>query len=152
MNDVEFLADQLQRAYRGSAWHGPSVREVLAGVTAAQAAVKPAPGAHCIWELVMHIGAWISTTRRRLAGDTREVTAQEDWPAIESGNVEAWQQTLATLDDEHNQLHQAVRSLPEAALKTRLEGTDYSVRFMLQGVIQHNLYHAGQIALAKKLV
>ena len=73
MNDIEFLADQLQRAYRGEAWHGLGLREVLAGVTAEQARAKPAPEAHNIWELVMHIGAWIWAVRHRACGADRSV-------------------------------------------------------------------------------
>ncbi len=152
MNDVEFLADQLQRAYRGDAWHGPSLREALAGVTAEQALAKPAPTVHSIWELVMHVGAWINAVRRRLAGELMDLSPAEDWPAIDGGSDAAWQETLSALDCEQSRLREAISALPEAALKSGVPGAKYSVRFMLQGVIQHNLYHAGQIALLKKMV
>jgi uncharacterized damage-inducible protein DinB len=151
VNSVEFLADQLRRAYEGEAWHGPSLREVLAGVTAEMASAKPIPDAHNIWELVMHTGAWINAVRRRLAGDPAELSPQEDWPPIDGGSEAAWQQTLAALDEEQKQLRAAISSLPEAGLKSGVAGAKYSVRFMLEGVIQHNLYHAGQIALLKKM-
>jgi uncharacterized damage-inducible protein DinB len=152
MNDVEFLADQLQRAYEGEAWHGPSLREVLNGVNAGMASAKPVPEAHSIWELVMHIGAWINAARRGLGGSAVELSPQQDWPAIDAGSDAAWSQTLDALEQEQNQLRDAIRALNESSLKARVPGRNHSVRFMLEGVIQHNLYHAGQIALLKKMI
>jgi uncharacterized damage-inducible protein DinB len=150
MNQTEFIADQLQRSFAGEAWHGPAVQELLAGVTAEQALAKPVAGAHSIWELAMHIGVWMSAARRRLAGDPAEATPQQDWPAIDGRSPAAWQQTLDALELEHQQLQAAICGLPENALQNRVAGNKYSVAFLLHGVIQHNLYHAGQIAVLKK--
>jgi len=150
MNQVEFIADQLQRAYAGGAWHGPSLEEILRGITPEQALAKPLPGRHSIWELTMHIGVWMSAARRRLAGDSAKLTPQEDWPLIDSGSQEAWRQTLAALAQEQKQLLGAICSLPESSLQNQVLGKEHSVAFMLHGVIQHNLYHTGQIALLKK--
>jgi len=152
MNDTEFLADQLHRAYAGPAWHGPSLREVLEGVSARTAAARPVIAAHSIWELVMHVGAWTSAVRRRLAGEPVELSPSEDWPAVSGASEAAWRQTLDALEREQNQLREAIRALPETALKSGVPGCNYSVRFMLEGAVQHNLYHAGQIALLKKMV
>ena len=150
MNQIEFIGDQLQRAYAGEAWHGPSLQELLAGVTAEQALARPIAEGHCIWELTMHIGVWMSAARRRLAGDTVQPTPQEDWPLIDGGSPVAWQQTLAALQQEHAQLQAAICSLPESSLENQTPGKNYSLAFLLHGVVQHNLYHAGQIALLKK--
>lgn len=90
--------------------------------------------------------------RRRLAGDAAELSPQEDWPVIDGGSETAWRQTLAALDQEQNQLRDSISALSEGSLKSGVPGTKYSVRFMLEGVIQHNLYHAGQIALLKKML
>ena len=152
MNQVELIVDQLQRAYAGKAWHGPSLEELLRGVTAQQALARPVAGAHSIWELVMHTGVWMSAARRRLAGDPAKLTPEQDWPPIEGGSPDAWQKTLAALEQEHNQLRAAVGSLPESALQNQAPGKKHSLAFMLHGVIQHNLYHAGQIALLKKVL
>ena len=57
--DMEIIADQISRAFRGESWHGPSVREVLAGVSAEDAAAHPIAGAHSIWEIVLHLTGWI---------------------------------------------------------------------------------------------
>ncbi len=150
MNKVEFLADQLQRAYSGEAWHGPSLQELLRGITFEQAAAKPIPNAHSVWELVIHIGVWMAAARRRMAGDPAEITTEQDWPAVASASEAAWQQVLTALDREQNQLRDAIRALPEETLRKHVNGHPYSISFMLNGVIQHNLYHAGQIAVLKK--
>ena len=152
MNQLDFIADQLQRSYAGEAWHGPSLQEILAGVTVQQALAKPLEGAHNIWELVMHVGVWMSAARRRLAGDPAKLTPEQDWAPISDGSDNAWQHTLGALRDEHDQLQAAIRNLPESALENRVPGKNHSIVFLLHGVVQHNLYHAGQIAILKKEV
>jgi len=150
MNNAEFMADQLRRAHQGEAWHGPSLRESLSDVTAEMANVRPIANAHTIWELVRHIGAWVQAAGRGLQGEA--LAAAEDWPAVGEANESAWQGTLATLDRETERLENAISKLPDEDLKKVVTGRDFSVRFMLEGVIQHHLYHAGQIALLKKMV
>jgi uncharacterized damage-inducible protein DinB len=150
MNHIELISDQLQRAYAGEAWHGPSLKELLDGITTEQALARPLPNAHSIWELTMHIGVWMSVVRRRLRGDTVQPIQQEDWPPIDGGSSDAWRQTLDALEQEHNQLRTAICALPESSLENQAPGKDHSVAVMLHGLIQHNLYHAGQIALLKK--
>ncbi|HLG98967.1 MAG TPA: DinB family protein [Bryobacteraceae bacterium] len=149
MTSVEFLADQLRRAHQGEAWHGPSLRETLAGVGAEMARTKPIPQAHSIWEVIRHISAWISAVGRRLNGESLDLSGAEDWPAQDTSEA-AWRDTLAALDRETEALQHAILSLPEERLRSGVPGCNYSVRFMLEGVIQHHLYHAGQIGILKK--
>jgi hypothetical protein len=151
MTDTEFLADQLRRAHNGEAWHGPALNEVLAGVTPEIASSRPIPGAHTIWEIVRHVAAWIPAVGRRLNGETVELTGDQDWPPTDSSN-DAWQKTLAGLDRETASLEAAIKALPADSLRKGVPGTNYSVRFMLEGVVQHHLYHAGQIAMLKKFL
>lgn len=153
MSEVERIADQLKRAYEGKAWHGPAVREVLAGVTVEQAARRPLANAHNIWELVVHIGVWEAFARRRLEGEViTDVPPEQDWPPVTATEAAAWKQTLAQLEVGHLKLRKALAALPEARLSETVQGMGYSVYFMLHGVVQHDLYHAGQIALLKKSV
>lgn len=151
MAEVERIVDQLKRAYEGKAWHGPAVREVLAGVTAEQAARRPLPDAHSIWELVVHIGVWEAFVRRRLEGEIiTDVPTEQDWPPTTDTSEAAWKRTLAQLEEGHMQLRTVIAALPESRLSETVRGMGYSVYFMLHGVVQHDLYHAGQIALLKK--
>jgi len=151
MAEVERIVDQLKRAYEGKAWHGPAVREVLAGVTAEKSARRPLGNAHNIWELVVHIGVWEAFARRRLEGEViTDVPPEQDWPPVTVTDEAAWERTLAQLEERHMKLRKAIAALPEARLSETVQGMGYSVYYMLHGVVQHDLYHAGQIALLKK--
>jgi uncharacterized damage-inducible protein DinB len=150
VEEVVRIKSQLRRAFEGVAWHGPSLKELLAEVTAEKAAAKPLAGAHSIWELVLHIAAWESVVRRRLEGETVEPTPEEDWPQVTDTTESAWKDALAALEEGHGRLREVTRRLTDAQLDEMAAGCEYSVYFMLHGVIQHDLYHAGQIALLKK--
>jgi hypothetical protein len=147
MNEPLRLADQLHRVFHGSAWHGPAVRELLNGVTAGSAEARPLPGAHSIWELVHHLHAWIAEADATVRGKKYEsLKGDRDWPPVTSATPEAWVQALAALERAEESLEEAVRGFPPEKLG---EG-DRSFYALLHGIVQHNAYHAGQIALLKK--
>ncbi len=150
MNTIEKNLEQLEINFRGDAWHGPSLMRLLADVTAEQAAAKPIQNAHSIWELVLHIKVWKDAPRRRLAGETFEQIPEEDWPEVIDTSEGAWEDTLKELEASHEKLAEAVSKLDDSQLHQPATGQDYSNYFMIHGVIQHDLYHAGQIALLKK--
>jgi uncharacterized damage-inducible protein DinB len=152
MTEIERILAQLRRAYEGEAWHGPSVREVLAGVTAEQARARPLANAHSIWELVHHIAVWESAGRRRLEGDRAQIdiSSPEDWPPADDASEAAWEQAKASLDRGHQLLCEAVARVPESRLDEPIFDGMSTVYVTLHGVIQHDLYHAGQIAMLKK--
>jgi DinB superfamily len=150
MNVSHRMKGELERAHYGEAWHGPALRVVLQGVTADMALVRPITGAHSIWEIVMHVGVWLSEVRQRLGREAKDLSPSQDWPPIDGGSEAAWQQTLAALDEAHAQLRDAIGGLSEEQLRAKVPATEYSTFVMLEGAIQHHAYHAGQIALLKK--
>jgi uncharacterized damage-inducible protein DinB len=150
MTEVERIVDQLNRAFAGDSWHGPAITEILNGLTAPQAAARPLPSAHSIWELVLHIAAWERACRRRLEGDRAQLSPAEDWPAVTGTDEPAWQNAKEILRQAHEDLRQAVSSLDASKLEQPIVEGLSSVYVTLHGVIQHGLYHAGQIALLKK--
>ncbi len=151
MKEAERIADQLRRSFDGEAWHGPAVLELLQGVTAAQAAARPLAGAHSIWELTLHIGVWEDVPRRRLLGERKDdVPPAEDWPPVTDTSAAAWKSAVEQLQQRHRQLLDVISNLSDDGLAQTVPGMGYSVYGMLHGVVQHNLYHAGQIALLKK--
>ncbi|HQR31387.1 MAG TPA: DinB family protein [Blastocatellia bacterium] len=151
MTETHRINSQLKRAYQGEAWHGPSVRELLNGVTAEQAAARPIPNAHSIWELVNHIIAWEQITRRRLEGDpVKNPTNEMNFPPVNDSSETAWQTTLQALATSNQALRDAIKKIDDAKLEEIVPEAIYSNYAMLHGVIQHDLYHAGQIALLKK--
>ena len=150
MTEIERILDQLRRAFKGEAWHGPALLEILDGVDAGQAFAKPLPHAHSIWEIVLHISAWEDAVRSRLGGEVVEPTGEQNWPPVRDTGDASWQRALGTLRSGHAALERAVAALSDARLPETVPGQDYSVYFMLHGVVQHDLYHGGQIALLKK--
>lgn len=145
------LADQLRRSQSGEAWHGPSLEEILAGVTAQQAAAHPFAGVHSIWELVLHIAVWQKHILDRIErGGMAEIPDELDWPKVGATTDAAWKKALKDLKQANEDLACAVAKLDDARLHANVRGKDYDFHFMLEGMVQHNLYHAGQIALLKK--
>src|SRR5712692_814076 len=152
MTEIERILDQLRRTYEGDAWHGPAVREVLAGITAEQAHARPLQNAHSIWELVHHMAVWESVGRRRLEGDRAQIdiSSPDDWPPADDTAENAWEQAKAALDRGHQALVAAIARVPESRLDAPVFEGMSTVYVTLHGVIQHDLYHAGQIAMLKK--
>jgi len=154
MSEAARIADQLRRAFDGEAWHGDSVFEILAGVTAAQAAARPIKSAHTIWELVLHVAAWDGAVLRRMGGVAVTLTDAENFPAVKDASDAAWREALAQVRRIHEDLVKTVAALPDSRLDEVVpgkEGAHYTFYYMLHGVVQHELYHAGQIALLKKM-
>jgi uncharacterized damage-inducible protein DinB len=150
MKEIERIADQFTRAVEGNAWHGPALLEVLKDITAAHAFAKPYPDIHSIWEIVLHISAWHLASIRRLAGNVLELTNEEDWPAVDNSSESAWKSIIENMVKSYQQLKQKILSITDKDLKNVVPGKDHSVYVLLHGVIQHDLYHAGQIALLRK--
>jgi uncharacterized damage-inducible protein DinB len=150
MNEIANIVDEATKAYEGNAWHGPALKELLSDVSAAQAAAKPLPAAHSIWEIVLHIAGWQGVASHRLKGEPVAEPMFGDWPAVTDKSPESWEKALTRLGSAQDELITQISRLSESALQETAAGTDYSVYFMLHGVIQHTLYHAGQIALLKR--
>lgn len=147
--DVDLLAEQIGKAFRGGSWHGPSVLEVLAGVSAEDAAAHPVPGAHSIWEIVLHMAGGYSLVLRRLRGEVASLSSEEAWPPVPACSPEAWHESQQSLEELNQQLQRAVRAFPVERLLLQL-GSEYSAYTQFAGAPQHDLYHAGQIVVLKK--
>jgi uncharacterized damage-inducible protein DinB len=154
MAEATRIADQLRRAFDGGAWHGDSLFEILADVTAAQAAARPITRAHTIWELVLHIAAWDGVVLKRLSGTAVELSDAENFPPVMDTSELAWRNALSQLRRVHEELVAAAAAFPDSRLDATVPGKQlahYTFYYMLHGVAQHELYHAGQIALLKKM-
>jgi uncharacterized damage-inducible protein DinB len=144
------IADQLRRAFKGSAWHGPALLELLEDVDAATAAAKPLAEVHSIWELVLHVAVWDDAASRRLNGQKYQPTGLANFPLAPQPTEAAWQKCIAETKRTHDALVKTVAALPDSRLRDRVPGKRYDFYHMLQGIAQHELYHAGQIAILKK--
>jgi uncharacterized damage-inducible protein DinB len=150
MSEVARISDQIRRAWDGDAWHGPPLRHVLAGVTAKAANARPIAGAHTIAEIVGHLAFWKDVVRQRLGGARVLPPDEEGWPAPRDAGEAAWRDALALLERRHRELAEAAARLTDDQLGNPVAGKDYTNYVLLHGAVQHDLYHAGQIALLKK--
>lgn len=152
MSEIQRIADQLRRAHEGEAWHGPSLEEILGDILADVALFRTKPNSHCIWEILLHIGVWESVVRRRLSGEiVTKIAADEDWPVIGDSSESSWKNDNDQIRRGHELLQQAIGRLSDRQLEEPVPGMGYNVYSMLHGVVQHTLYHAGQIATLKRL-
>ncbi len=146
------IADQLRRAYEGKAWHGPCLRDLLAGVDAKHAAAHPVEGAHSIWELVSHIGMWNGAGLGAIQGNPmpQSWSPEQDFPPVATATPEAWRQAQDELFAINGKVCKAIEAFDDARLNEIVPGRKYNYYFLLHGLVQHALYHGGQIALLKK--
>lgn len=150
MSEITAIIDELKIIHDGDAWHGPSLKENLSGISAVQAASKPMATAHSIWELVLHIAAWEEVFLRRLEGQPLVEPEEGDFPPVGESGDAAWQQTLQWLDDVHERLLARIAKLTVDRLDEIVVGKDYTVGYLLHGIVRHHVYHSGQIGLLKK--
>lgn len=146
------IADQLRRAFEGSAWHGPALLELLEGVDACAAAAKPLRNVHSIWELVLHVAVWDGAALQRLDGEKCQPTGLANFPLVPTPTEAAWRKALTQTKRTHDNLVKTIAALPESRLGDRVPGKRYDFYHMLHGIAQHELYHAGQIVVLKKVL
>jgi uncharacterized damage-inducible protein DinB len=150
ISEAARIADQLRRAFYGSAWHGPAVFELLEDVHAAAAAARPVGDVHSIWELLLHVEAWDRAAMVRLGGEKCQPSGMENFPPVTRATEVAWRRALGAAKRTHDRLVKTVAALPESRLRDRVPGKRYDFYHMLHGIAQHELYHAGQMAILKK--
>lgn len=147
MRTTERLLDQLNRAFGGEAWYGPALRNLLDGVSEQQAKEHPIAGAHSIFELVVHARTWMDVVARRIATTEEVLTTVEDWSDLAGTS---WTETLEELEHAESRLVDAVARVSSERLDEKIPGQNRSIHAEILGVLQHNVYHAGQIALLKR--
>jgi hypothetical protein len=152
MADPKSLAARVGRAFTGPAWHGAPLAELLADVTYTEAAVHPFDDVHSIAELVGHIGAWTGVAERRLGGEDVLPDEAEQWPDVDTTNANAWASAIAACLAAHESLRRAVATVDDKHLAQTVRGHDYDAATMLRGIVEHDAYHGGQIAMLKKVI
>ena len=153
------ITDQLVRAHAGDPWHGSPVVAVLNGVTAAQAARRPPNGAHSIWELVLHMTGWRNEVAARITGKEASDPEGGEYPAIGKPTSERWTAALGALAAAHRRLVDVTNGLTNDQLlrptkdpRNDPPGPGATAYELLHGIVQHDAYHAGQIAILKRIL
>src|SRR5689334_19742958 len=144
MAEMDRILRMLNKTFNKGAWHGPTVREVLTQVSPAQATLK-AGKSHSIIELVLHMISWREFVTRRLRGDENfQVSDEANFPSASSIG---WHEAVQKLEGNQRELEEATRAFPEAKLSELVPGASHKYTYytLLHGVIQHDIYHIGQI-------
>lgn len=146
------ISDQLRRAFTGDPWHGSPLQVLLTGISAEQALAHPLPSAHNIWELVAHIDIYVLLASGAIEGVpmARMFGTGDDWPPIQSNGPEAWASVTAKLFEDGEALAAAIQVFPDERLSGIVPGRDYDFYYLFHGIVQHSLYHGGQIAMLKQ--
>ncbi|MBZ5502801.1 MAG: DinB family protein [Acidobacteriia bacterium] len=150
MHETYRILDQMDRVFSGEAWHGPSLIRLLDGLSPEEASRHPIPGAHSVWELVHHITAWKTIADQRLKGESGEVSPRRDWPPVWEVSQAEWKRALEDLAESHARLRQTAETLKDPELDQKPAAARESRYVLLHGVLQHDLYHTGQIAVLRK--
>lgn len=149
------IAYALGSAIDGDAWYGDSLRKILDKVTAKEAKSRPIANAHSIWELVIHVQAWVKFCLGAVQGTPisawSTMPKEQDWPLAGDTSDQAWQQAVNSFFSTHLKLVEALRTLSDDRLESIVPGRTYNFYHLFQGMIQHAVYHGGQIALLKKV-
>jgi len=148
------IADQLRRAFAGDPWHGSPLRDLLNGVTAEQASNRLLPSAHTIGELVLHIEIYVTAAEEATRGVPmpRLYGTEKDWPKVTDGSSPAWSAATNRMFEQAENLAAAIERFTDARLPDTVPGRDYDFYYLFHGIVQHSLYHGGQIAMLKKAV
>lgn len=149
MSEIDRIWDQLQRSFEGNdAWRCPSLRDLLASVSAAEAAAHPVAGAPSVWELLLHLTVYEDVARRRLLGeDVPTLPDEVAWPVPGVAAPAAWLHAKLAFGEARRALRQAVAAFPDERLSAPVPGREYTYYVLLHGVVEHALYHAGQIEM-----
>ena len=153
MSESVRLSDQIRRAFEGEAWHGDPLVEILEGVNAMVASAHPIKDAHSIWELVLHIAAWDAAVLKRTGGTAVRLRGEQNFPPVTDPSEAAWRKAVEHAKHTHSELVKAVAAFPDSRLVQLVPGKTESYHnffYMFSGIVQHELYHAGQIVLLKK--
>ena len=147
------IAQTLRETYAGATWVGPSLQDILRGLTPEQAYSRPIPNAHTVWEIILHMTAWRLFTWHKLNGNHAFDIAspEQDWPPMENDSLPAWEAALTELEKSQQLLLEALDGLSDDKLHETVSDRDYSYYKLLHGIIGHDLYHGGQIVLLRKM-
>ena len=153
--EINLLLRIIDESYEKKAWHGPNLRGSIRGVEIKEAAWRPGPGRHNIWEIVVHATYWKYAVRRRMLGEKRGSFPLKgsNWFARPTALIEeSWREDLALLEDMHRRMREAVTGLSPKDLQKIPGGSKVSNASIIYGIALHDVYHAGQIQLLKRLV
>ena len=153
-NDINQLLRIIDESYERRAWHGTNLRGSLRGLTLDELCWRPAPARHNIWEIALHCAYWKYIVRRRLLNEKKgsfPLKGSNWFKRPVQQTARAWKEDLRLLEETHRLLCEAVKSVRTSGLTRKPRGSTWTNRQTISGIASHDLYHAGQIQLLKRL-
>jgi hypothetical protein len=150
---IDLLLDVIDQAFDRQSWHGPNLRGSIRGLTDRQARWRPQPERHNIWEHVLHAAYWKYTVRRRILGEKRGSFPLQgsNWIRPRECTPSAWRRDIQLLIDTHKSMRASIAKLSPQQLPKKIRGAKITYFFLVSGVAAHDVYHAGQIQLLRRL-
>jgi len=153
-SEINLLLHLIDQAYDKKAWHGTNLRGSIRGLTIEEALWRPASGRHNIWEIVVHAAYWKYIVRRRTLGEKKgsfPLKGSNWFPRGDGLSAADWRRDVALLEETHRSIREAVAMLTPKKLQLTPAGSKVSNLAIIHGIASHDLYHAGQIQLLKRL-
>jgi uncharacterized damage-inducible protein DinB len=150
MTEIDRILKHYDGVLSGDAWHGDSVWKVLADITAETAAARPVSGAHSIWEIVAHMTFWVGVVLQRLHGKRAGLVEELNFPKAPEPTEENWRKTLEEFRNSNRLFGEALANLNPAKLNDVTAAGKRTYYGEAHGILEHHVYHLGQIALLKK--
>ncbi len=152
--ELQSIIRNLQNTLNGEPWFGRPVYALLEETDPAVVYKKPNDNSHSLIELLYHMITWAEFTLKRVEGNKEQDLAafeKMDWRHIDPA-VHTWEKGVKQLEKVHAGLVALLETKTDDFLKEIVDYRKYNFRFLLNGLIQHNIYHAGQIAYVHKLI
>jgi hypothetical protein len=150
MSQLQRILTHYDNVLNGDPWHGDPIYRILEGISAEQAAARPLADRHTIWEIVMHMTFWEGVVTKRLAGLRAGLVEELNFPGMPNATEANWQQTLDEFRSSNRSFREALTNLDPARLDELTAAGKRTYYGEAHGIIEHHLYHLGQIALLKK--
>jgi uncharacterized damage-inducible protein DinB len=152
--EIQTIITNLDQVLNGQPWYGRPVYEILEEADGDIQYIKPNSNSHSLIDLLYHMVSWAEFTQKRIEKEQIEnlaVFEALDWRQIDP-DAHDWQKGLAALKASHNKIIELLQTKDDAFLEEKVDYRKYNFRFLLNGLIQHNIYHLGQIAYVSKLL
>ncbi len=150
MSATDVILKHYDRVLSGDAWHGDPIWQILEGIPAQNAATRPPSGGHTIWEIVAHMSFWEGVVTKRVRGERAGLVEEMNFPAMPAITEENWRRTLDDFQTSNAAFREALQQLDPAKLEQPSAAGKRTYYEEAHGIIEHHVYHAGQIALLKK--
>jgi hypothetical protein len=151
---IDVLLQTFDQAYSREAWHGPNLRGSIRGLSLKELLWRPKPKRHNIWEIALHCAYWKYAVWRRITDAQKGLFPRDrsDWPKIPvKPDMKKWKADLALLEEWHKALRHEIANFPPSKLDSRPKSSRVCFIRTIYGIASHDLYHAGQIQLLKRL-